>query len=79
MRAGTGGNAFLPFLTWLCHRLELQEEVEELKLKAREYALENRDLKNELNAFDPAFFEEIESMKWELAEAKKRVQELEAI
>ena len=58
---------------------ELQEEVEELKLKAREYALENRDLKNELNAFDPAFFEEIESMKWELAEAKKRVQELEAI
>ncbi len=36
-----------------------------LREQLAELEAENRDLKNELNAFDPAFFEEIEDMKHE--------------
>lgn len=33
--------------------------------QARELELENTDLRNELNAFDPSFFDEIEDLKHE--------------
>ena len=41
------------------------DELEALREALAEAEEENRDLKTELNAFDPAFFEEIEDLKHE--------------
>lgn len=43
----------------------LRSEVAGLKEQVAEVEAENRDLKAELNAFDPRFFEEIEDLKHE--------------
>ena len=52
-----------------------RREVDECaKLRA-----ENEHLRNELNAFDLNFFEEIEDLKYRYAESKKRCAELEGV
>ena len=48
-----------------------------LKEQLSELEAENRDLKNELNAFDPAFFEEIEDMKHEHHQLSVQVRQYE--
>ena len=48
-----------------------------LKEQQSELEAENRDLKNELNAFDPAFFEEIEDMKHEHHQLSLQVRQYE--
>ena len=48
-----------------------------LKEQQSELEAENRDLKNELNAFDPAFFEEIEDMKHEHHQLTLQVRQYE--
>ena len=48
-----------------------------LKEQQAELEAENRDLKNELNAFDPAFFEEIEDMKHEHHQLTLQVRQYE--
>ena len=48
-----------------------------LKEQQAELEAENRDLKNELNAFDPAFFEEIEDMKHEHHQLSLQVRQYE--
>ena len=45
--------------------------------QARELELENTDLRNELNAFDPSFFEEIEDLKHEHFQLTRRCTEYE--
>ncbi|GAX75484.1 hypothetical protein CEUSTIGMA_g2927.t1 [Chlamydomonas eustigma] len=54
-----------------------QETLKALRSQLAELEAENRDLKNELNAFDPAFFEEIEDMKHEHHQLSVKVQEYE--
>merc|ERR1712070_362759 len=39
--------------------------------RMRELAAENRDLRNELSSFDPAFWEEIEDLKYREHESKQ--------
>ena len=48
-----------------------------LHWQARELDLENTDLRNELNAFDPSFFEEIEDLKHEHFQLTERCAEYE--
>ena len=57
--------------------LDLEEELNNYKIQARELQLENTDLRNELNAFDPSFFEEIEDLKHEHFQLTKRCSEYE--
>ena len=57
--------------------LELEEDLNNYKMKSRELELENIDLRNELNAFDPSFFEEIEDLKHEHFQLTKRCSEYE--
>jgi len=57
--------------------LELEEDLNNYKMKSRELELENTDLRNELNAFDPSFFEEIEDLKHEHFQLTKRCSEYE--
>ena len=44
---------------------------ESVKLKVRQLEDENRDLRSELSSFDPAFWEEIEDLKYREHEAKQ--------
>ena len=53
------------------------DQVRTLKEQLGELEAENRDLKNELNAFDPAFFEEIEDMKHEHHQLSLQVRQYE--
>ena len=53
------------------------DQVRALKEQQSELEAENRDLKNELNAFDPAFFEEIEDMKHEHHQLTLQVRQYE--
>ena len=57
--------------------IELEEDLNNYKLKSRELELENTDLRNELNAFDPSFFEEIEDLKHEHFQLTRRCTEYE--
>jgi len=41
-----------------------QDEVKDLQLKLSKLHRENEELKGELNCFDPAFFDEIEDLKY---------------
>jgi len=54
-------------------------EVANLQRKLEELEAENEDLKSELNAFDPAFFEEIEDLKHEHCQLGIKVQQYERI
>lgn len=47
------------------HAASNEAELGRLKEMLSELEAENADLKTELNAFDPAFFEEIEDLKHE--------------
>lgn len=47
------------------HATSNETELNRLKELLDELEAENADLKTELNAFDPAFFEEIEDLKHE--------------
>ena len=42
----------------------IQDEVKELREKLAKAKRENEELKGELNCFDPAFFDEIEDLKY---------------
>ncbi|QDZ23166.1 putative centrosomal protein [Chloropicon primus] len=58
--------------------LELEEDLNNYKMKARELELENTDLRTELNAFDPSFFEEIEDLKHEHFQLTQRCSSYES-
>lgn len=49
----------------------------ELESQLHESQVENQDLRNELNAFDPGFFEEIEDLKHEHHQLTGRAVEYE--
>uniref|UniRef100_A0A7S0I2Y2 C2 domain-containing protein n=1 Tax=Hanusia phi TaxID=3032 RepID=A0A7S0I2Y2_9CRYP len=56
-----------------------QEEIKKLRDKIRDLETENQDLKGELNCFDPAFFDEIEDLKYNHNEMTKLVDRYEAL
>eukprot|EP00951_Prasinocladus_malaysianus_P050355 scaffold679608_cov41-Prasinocladus_malaysianus.AAC.1 len=54
-------------------------DLRSLKRQLAEVEAENEDLKTELNAFDPAFFEEIEDLKHEHHELSKQAAKYERV
>ena len=57
----------------------LAPSLSQLRKQLSDLEAENKDLKSELNAFDPAFFEEIEDMKHEHHQLTIKVQEYESL
>ena len=49
--------------TFICLET-MQDEVKDLRDKLAKAKRENEELKGELNCFDPAFFDEIEDLKY---------------
>lgn len=66
-------------LSCLSGGLAGDEDMDALRDRLAELEAENRDLKNELNAFDPGFFEEIEDLKHEHHVLSNKVQEYERL
>ncbi len=70
---------FLNWLFWIDYSGPSSEQLHSYKEQVAELEAENRDLKNELNAFDPTFFEEIEDMKHERHQLTLQVKQYEAL
>ena len=60
---GLSSHTSLFAFTFICLET-MQDEVKDLRDKLAKAKRENEELKGELNCFDPAFFDEIEDLKY---------------
>lgn len=63
---------------WMTLAYSHRNDQAHLQARLQQLEQENNDLKNELSAFDPEFFEEIETLKYEYQRAKEDIIKLRA-